>query len=179
MIVGCECPACESVDTTSQVYQQDLIFKGLNIHVSELSQYRCNHCGYTFETNQQFDENLQKVRKIFYEKLESDLIALIELRDENKTLKAENKLLDKMREGQSKYIDFLNKQLDPQRTEPREFDMQGNVVKYGTPLEVALDEIEGLKADLAHFEPRCKELAAENEALRRELESANQEMEGR
>ena len=58
------CPACGKSGTAVR-YEQDLEFKGVDLHVTNLVQYVCQSCDYAFESHEQHDANIDTIRSAF------------------------------------------------------------------------------------------------------------------
>lgn len=65
-----ECPACEEVAAVEQTYDTDLTYKGAELHVVGLLQMHCAECGYSFETHDQHDLNVETVKQLFLQERE-------------------------------------------------------------------------------------------------------------
>lgn len=59
------CPACGNSGIAERRYEQDLEFKGVDLHVTNLVQYVCQSCDYAFETHEQHDANIDTIRSAF------------------------------------------------------------------------------------------------------------------
>lgn len=60
-----ECPACESKAIEPQSYERDLEYKGADLHVADLEQCHCTTCDYAFETHEQHDANIARIKAAF------------------------------------------------------------------------------------------------------------------
>ena len=86
-----KCPACCSSELVLENYADDLEYKGANLHVEGLSQYRCSACDYASETHSQHDDNIAKIKQAFFEtkalcKKELNLLTGAEIRAIRKQL---------------------------------------------------------------------------------------------
>lgn len=60
-----ECPACESKAIEPRFYERNLEYKGVDLHVADLEQCYCTACDYVFETHEQHDANIARIKAAF------------------------------------------------------------------------------------------------------------------
>lgn len=62
-----KCRACGKSEIVVRSYEEDVEYKGVDLHLTNLEESLCTSCEYAFETHEQLDANADKIRKAFVE----------------------------------------------------------------------------------------------------------------